>query len=159
MSSFPQRPAAAVQVREFPIGISVSYPRDPAPSADGAVYFVAMNSDLVVRFDPTSKAFRAYDLHRGSQPHGIIADREGTLRITEMGGNRISRLDPKTGALTSYPIPSPDNGPHTPALDPQGNLWFTMQRSGKIGKVDRRLDRVAPPRKAGVDDSGRCDKQ
>ncbi|MBI3014478.1 MAG: lyase [Candidatus Tectomicrobia bacterium] len=140
VSPLPQ--TAAFQVREFPISISVSYPRDPAPSADGAVYFVAMNSDLVVRMDPTTKSFRSYNLPEGSQPHGIVADRDGNLWITAMGGNRISRLNPKTGDLSSYPIPSPGNGPHTPVLDPQDNLWFTMQRSGKIGKVERRTGKV-----------------
>lgn len=132
----------AVQVVEFPITIEVSFPRDPAPAPDGSVWFVAMHSDKVVHFDPATKAFKAYALAGGARPHGVVVDGGGEAWITEMGGNRISRLDPATGKLTHYDLQTRGNGPHTPALDPQGNLWFTMQRSGKIGKLDRQTGRI-----------------
>lgn len=134
--------AAALEVVEFPITVEVSYPRDPAPAPDGAVWLAAMNSDKVIRFDPATKAFRAYDLTSGANPHGVLVDREGEVWITEMGGNRISRLSPATGKIAHYDLATRRNGPHTPALDPQRNLWFTMQRSGKIGKVDRQSGKV-----------------
>ncbi len=134
--------AGALEVTEFPISVEVSYPRDPAPAPDGAVWFVAMNSDKVLRFDPGTKAFKAYDLSSGANPHGVVVGRDGEVWITEMGGNRISRLTPATGKITHYDLATRRNGPHTPALDAQGNLWFTMQRSGKIGKVDRLSGKV-----------------
>lgn len=65
----------------------------------------------------------------GARPHGLVVDRDGEVWITAMGGNRITRLSPATGAFTGYPLQTPDNGPHIPALDGQGNLWFTMHRS------------------------------
>ena len=134
--------AGALEVTEFPITVEVSFPRDPAPAPDGAVWLVAMNSDKVLRFDPATKAFKAYGLSGGANPHGVLVDREGEVWITEMGGNRISRLSPATGKITHYDLATRRNGPHTPALDAQANLWFTMQRSGKIGKVDRQSGKV-----------------
>lgn len=130
--------AGAIEIVEFPITIETSFPRDPAPAPDGSVWFVAMSSHKVIRFDPATKAFKAYDLTNGARPHGVVVDRGGDAWITELGGNRITRLNPATGAFTRYDLQTEGNGPHTPALDAQGNLWFTMQWTGKVGKLDRR---------------------
>jgi len=46
-------------------------------------------------------------------------------------------IDPKTGAVTEYPIPDPNvKDPHTLIFDPSGILWFTAQNANRIGRLD-----------------------
>ena len=73
-------PARALEVTEFPITVDVSFPRDPAPHPDGAVWFVAMSSDKVIRLDPTSeKAEVVKSPSRGTHIRKMATDAEGKV--------------------------------------------------------------------------------
>src|SRR5678815_5313071 len=52
--------------------------------------------------------------------------------------NRIVRLDPATGKLTTYRIPDATvRDPHTMVFDPKsGVAWFTAQQAGAVGRFD-----------------------
>jgi len=52
-------------------------------------------------------------------------------------------LDPKTGAIQEFPLPSDKNaGPHGLVADEDGNIWFTANFGGYIGKLDPRTGKV-----------------
>ena len=70
-------------------------------------------------------------------PYGIVASSD-SLFITRFDGNKVSRIEPETGAvLTDY-----DGGlePLHLAVDPAGNIWFNEQSGHRIGRIRR------PPR-------------
>jgi virginiamycin B lyase len=58
-------------------------------------------------------------------------------------GNYVARLEPKSGAITRYPMPDPDaKDPHTIAFDAQGNLWFTLQNSNMVGHLVKKTGKA-----------------
>ncbi|MDZ4384656.1 MAG: hypothetical protein U0940_04135, partial [Nitrospirota bacterium] len=97
-----------------------------------------------------------------SQPYGIAVDAQGVVWFSGQLANKIGRLDPSSGAIKEYEIPSAkgattDNkwvyspsertppsspsgssagSPLNMAVDSQGVLWFTEQLGNKIGMFD-----------------------
>jgi virginiamycin B lyase len=47
----------------------------------------------------------------------------------------IGRIDPKTGAMKEYPLPSKSK-PHTVTVDKAGGIWYTGNGNATIGKID-----------------------
>jgi streptogramin lyase len=63
----------------------------------------------------------------------IAEGSDGGIWFTDTGGNRIARLPPGGGALSSYPLPTAAAFPHGITSGPDGNVWFTMRDANKIG--------------------------
>ena len=42
----------------------------------------------------------------------------------------------ETGAIKEYPLKTPQSGPHGLTFDKDGNIWFTANSKGYIGKLD-----------------------
>jgi hypothetical protein len=40
-----------------------------------------------------------------------------------------------SGAVTSYPVPTPSASPFAVAAGPDGNVWFTERNAGRIGRI------------------------
>ena len=71
-------------------------------------------------------------------PGQIVTDESGNVYFPQHGGNKISKLDIKTGKVTEYDIPT---GPLSTvvylAIDQKGKkIWFTEVLSNKIGYLD-----------------------
>lgn len=50
-------------------------------------------------------------------------------------GNYVARLDPKTGEFRKYQL-APGTNPHSCLVDAHGNVWYTGNRNGTLGKID-----------------------
>ena len=69
-------------------------------------------------------------------PHGIIEYR-GKVYWVELTGDHVGELDPATGAMTRYPMPTTGAGPHSMWVDSRGNFWYTyFASSGKIARFE-----------------------
>jgi len=80
---------------------------------------------------------------KGAHPHDPAVGPDGALWFTEQMSNKIGRLDPKTGEIKEYTLPSDKNaGPHGLMAGPDGNIWFTANFGGYIGKLDPRTGHV-----------------
>ncbi len=80
---------------------------------------------------------------KGGHPHDPAVGLDGSLWFTEQMANKLGRLDPKTGEIKEYPLPSDKNaGPHGLVADKDGNIWFTANFGGYIGKLDPRSGQV-----------------
>jgi len=80
---------------------------------------------------------------KGGHPHDPAVGADGALWFTEQMVNKLGRLDPKTGAIQEYPLPSDKNaGPHGLVADKDGNVWFTANFGGYIGKLDPHTGKV-----------------
>ena len=97
---------------------------------------------------------KEFPLPSGTGPHGLVEDRDGNVWFTGIDASYIGKLDPKTGAVTQFPIQKAEpmaRGPHTPIFDQKGTLWFTIQ-SGHVGRLipsTGEMKIVAPPSGAG----------
>ncbi len=65
-------------------------------------------------------------------------------------GNVVVKLDPATGKLTPYDVPTPRSELRGMASDAEGNLWVAATASGKLLKAEYRTGKViefTPPTK------------
>ncbi|AMN42089.1 carboxypeptidase regulatory-like domain-containing protein [Rhodoplanes sp. Z2-YC6860] len=92
-----------------------------------------------------------YDLPRKEiQPHDVIVDADGGIWYSHFGEQFLSKLDPKTGKVTDYPIPvlKPDHPKGTLDLevDHNGYIWVGMMYQGGMARFDRKTEqfRVYP---------------
>ena len=91
----------------------------------------------------TDVIYTEYDLpSRTRQPHDVIVDSEGLAWFASFGEQILGSLDPQTGKVTEYPIPTLKPEAPTGILgvrfDKDENVWLGMQFQGGIAKFDRR---------------------
>ena len=130
--------AAQVTVQEYPLPPRLHVHdvwADPAP--DGPVWFSAQRSGQVGRLDPKTGKVELIPLGPDSAPHGVILDTEGAPWLTDGGQNAIVRVDPKTKAVTKWPLPQARGyvNLNTAVFDRAGIHWFTGQ-NGVYGRLD-----------------------
>lgn len=69
-------------------------------------------------------------------PHGILEYR-GRVYWVELTGDHFGELDPTTGTMQRFPLPTKGGGPHSVWVDSRGSFWYTYFAStGKIGRFD-----------------------
>lgn len=85
--------------------------------------------------------------------HGMTIDSENKVFYIEFQGQHVGRLDPETGQMDRFPM-DPDGvvvdekgvagniRGHTPHLDSEENVWFTVIRGNKIGVWNRSTEKV-----------------
>jgi virginiamycin B lyase len=95
---------------------------------------------------PTGRATKViiteYDLPRKEiQPHDVIVDADGMVWYSHFGEQFLSRMDPKTGKVTDYPIPvqkpGAPKGTLDLELDADGNIWIGLMYQTGTAKFDR----------------------
>lgn len=145
--------SAEVRVQSYPV-IEGAHPHDVAPDpAGGAVWYTAQWQGALGRLDPATGKVRHIPLGNGSRPHGVIVGPEGRVWVTDGGLNAIVAVDPRTEAVTPYPLPAGRRNANlnTAAFDGAGVLWFTGQ-NGIYGRLDPkggRMDVFDAPRGVG----------
>jgi streptogramin lyase len=75
------------------------------------------------------------------QPHDVMGDPDGGIYFTYFGDPLLGRLDPKTGEVTSYPIPILKEKAAKGALslyhDHDGNFWVSLMYQAGGAKFDK----------------------
>lgn len=154
MQAAASEPAPATafpaKVTEWPLPKPM-FARSSAVAPDGGVYIAVPNDNKLLRFDPKTQGFRDWDLPNSHQPNSVAIDRKGMVWTTGHGNGTIGKLNPSTGAIAEFSVPSGNgSGPHTLALSNDGEtLWFTMQTGNRIGSVDTLTGRITEYEAAG----------
>jgi virginiamycin B lyase len=112
--------------------------------AQGRVYFTEQGANYIGRFDPASQTFKVFHLPESnghtSGPQDLRFDAAGRLYVTLASAGQIGRLDPSTGALDTWPVPTPASGasdtPWALAVTPGGQVWFGYLAGGAVGRLD-----------------------
>jgi len=132
-----------VEITEWPVPWKDTRPRDPDVAPNGVIWLVGQGGDYAARFDPDTGEFRRKDLPPGTGPHNLIIDWDGTLWIA---GNRqafIGRMSYVTGEVTRFNMPGDDaRDPHTMVFWGRDEIWFTLQWSNKIGRLNKKSGQV-----------------
>ena len=100
---------------------------------------------------PTGKSTQAiittYDLPYEAAPHDTLLDKAGNVWFSDFQHHVISKLDPKTGEVTRYPVPISKPGFPTGGLmitmDRDGNVWEAMMGQTQFAKLDPRTGKVS----------------
>jgi virginiamycin B lyase len=81
----------------------------------------------------------------GSRPHDPAVAPDGSIWYTGQADSTLGRFDPGTAAFKQYPLkPSAPTtrrlpygvGPHGLVADAGGDIWFTAQLAGYVGRLD-----------------------
>ena len=116
----------------------------------GVIYISGNSSNSIIRVNTRDANYQTrtteYRVENpgniNTTPHGIV-EVDGRIWFTELGGDRISVLEPKTGAIQRYRIPTEGAGPHSVWNDSKGIFWYThFAASGKIGRFDPKTQQV-----------------
>ncbi len=138
------------------------YPIDDAGShsviegEDGKIWIVLNKGNHIVSFDPVTEKFDLYPVPDpdktpiGPRPHTHMFDSKGSLWYTEIVGNRVSRLDPKTGKITIIDLPTqPDLfedpfwlWPYGITIDSGDNVYYTKLGGNRVGRIDAETHEV-----------------
>jgi virginiamycin B lyase len=100
---------------------------------------------------PTGKSTQAiittYDLPDGAAPHDTLLDKAGNVWFSDFQHQFISKLDPKSGKVTRYPVPVSKPGFPTGSLmltmDKDGNIWEGMMGQAQIAMLDPKTEKIS----------------
>jgi len=153
-----RRDTPALRARlQFPVGLAID--------ASGRLYVVERAADRIRRIDPSTGAIetiagvgvRGYSGDGGpaaramlNAPNNIAIDPAGNIVFSDTGNQRIRRIDPRTGLITTIvgngtagysgdgvpAVAATIFGPYGLRFDPAGNLYFADTDGQRIRRVD-----------------------
>jgi virginiamycin B lyase len=95
----------------------------------------------------TQAIITTYDLPDDAAPHDTLLDPAGNVWFTDFQHMFISKLDPKTGKVTRYPVPIAKPGSPTGGLmvtmDKDGHIWEAMMGQAVIAELDPKTGKVS----------------
>jgi streptogramin lyase len=109
--------------RITPAGVITEYPVPTTVTPSPAIKLVGIPPK------PTSNVLGS------SQPRGLVTGPDGDLWFGEFAADKIGRLDPTTGTITEFPVPTDNSIPFGITGGPDGNLWFAENNAGKFGVI------------------------
>ena len=83
--------------------------------------------------------FDQWDVPQGTMPfvpHDPAFATDGSGWYSAFGANTLGRIDPTTGHIKQFPLPTAESGPHGLIADRDGRVWYTGNRAGLIGRLD-----------------------
>jgi len=102
------------------------------------VWIAASYDNKLIRFDIALKQTREYKIEgENSWPFNVALGPDGIVWFTERAAGKIGRLNPGTGEVRHYDIPTPNCGPAGLAVDMRsGRVWFTESYADRVGVLD-----------------------
>ena len=121
--------------------------------------------DTVLKFDNDASniVYVEYEMPGPSRmPFSTAPGENGYLWIPNFGSaNKITRLDPQTGAMEDFAVPNVGTAAiHSAVEAPDGSVWLAEQASNKLGRWDPKTKKVTEyqdpfePGKEGVKEGG-----
>lgn len=103
---------------------------------DGAEWFtVFRNNGPIARVDKDGKITKFTPPTQG-KPQRLEFDSNGMVWFSERVGNKIGRLDPKTGEIKEYDLPGPDASPYAIGIDRNHMVWYASHETDVLGRLD-----------------------
>lgn len=102
-----------------------------APGENGAVWF----TDLSGRIGRAAREAALSVTSVPGGPFGIARAADGSIWVSHVSANRLSRIDPATLAVTEVEIPTMNSGPAGIALGGDGAIWFAERSANKMARV------------------------
>ena len=129
---------------QFPIPETGAIPASLALDSLGRIWFTDQNknSPSVWALNETASppTFRQYLTNTPtSTPVFVLADNvTNDVWFTDITANNIGKIDPLTGQITKYPVPTSNSGPAELALqNGTSYLWITESFANKVARFDR----------------------
>jgi streptogramin lyase len=71
-----------------------------------------------------------------SRPRRGRVDAQDRLWFAEYGGNAIGMLDPASGDIKEWKVPTPWSAPYDAVVDKNGNAWTGSMLTDRIARLD-----------------------
>ncbi len=126
-----------------------AYPHSIDIDANGRVWWnghFTVDPELIGALDPTTGEVMRYEVPRGPDadvptgestiPYGLRVAPDGTVWATQLRGGHLIRLDPETGEIRQWKLPSAYAGPRRPDVAPDGTVWIPEYSAGKLARFD-----------------------
>lgn len=118
--------------------------RDPHTlvfDAAGDIWFTAQQSGFVGRLATRTGKIDLIKLDRlpngrSSLPYGIVMDAKGAPWFCEFGTNKLVTINPRTLALTRYPLAHERTRPRRIAPTTDGAIWYVDYARGFLGRLE-----------------------
>jgi streptogramin lyase len=145
------RVSLAGTVTEFATGLSpMSTPNWITAGPDGNVWFTEMTGNHVGRITPQGAITEFFTGITSSSPQQIITGPDQNLWFMERGTpSKLARLNPASGHIDEYPLPTAASAGTGIAVGPDGNLWIT--ESANPGRIARAVvSQLVPNTSSGI---------
>jgi virginiamycin B lyase len=118
-----------------PVGVAAGKRANGHP---GVLWIAASFDNKILRFDTTTEEVRPYAIDGDDAwPFNIAIAPDGMLWFTQRASGRLGRLDPDSGDIEHFDLPTPGAGPAGMAIDPRdGTVWFGEGYADRIGRLD-----------------------
>ena len=70
-------------------------------------------------------------------PYGLRVAPDGTVWATQLRGGHLIRIDPATGDVRQFAMPSAHAGPRRPDVAPDGAVWIPLHSAGQLARFAR----------------------
>jgi streptogramin lyase len=112
-------------------------------NVDGKVWVEDSGTYTIYRVDILSGKFEVFQPFPIPSPnlYDISSDVQNNVYFTVFGRGDIGRVDAKTGAIKTWPTPTPASQPRRGALDATGKMWFGEYHGDKFGMFDTKTER------------------
>jgi len=141
---------ATEEWKTYPYPIKDAGAHSVIEGPDGNIWLVLNKSNHIASFNPGTEKFTLYPVPDpgkmpiGPRPHTHMFDSKGKLWYTEIAGNRVSRLDPKTGEITVFNLPEQPQlfedsfwlWPYGLTIDSLDNVYYTKLGGNRVGRID-----------------------
>lgn len=133
--------ADTVNIREWLVPWPDTAPSDPVVDARGRIWFVG--TDYIANFSRDSEEFNRYDLRKGTVPGGLLVATDRKLWFTSRKRRHLGSLDPSTGRVTTIDMPDRKaREPRSMIFDREGDIWFTVEDGGFVGRLRLATDDI-----------------
>ena len=99
----------------------------------GTIWFTMQGAGRVGRLDVSSGKIVEYKMP--GNPYGLALDQQGNVWVCRMAADKLGRVDAKTGQVSEFSTGA-GSAPRRIAAAPDGTLWVTLYRSGKLLHFD-----------------------
>jgi virginiamycin B lyase len=99
----------------------------------GTIWFTMQGAGRVGRLDVSSGKIVEYKMP--GNPYGLALDQQGNVWVCRMAADKLGRIDAKTGQVSEFSTGA-GSAPRRIAAAPDGTLWVTLYRSGKLLHFD-----------------------
>ncbi len=70
------------------------------------------------------------------KPQRLQIDTDGMVYFSERQGNKIGRLDAKTGTFREFALPGPEASPYAIGIDLEHRIWYSSHEQDTLGRLD-----------------------
>jgi virginiamycin B lyase len=127
--------AATSTLVEYPVPGS---PQNIAVESPGKVWFTLSDQNMIGRLAVTSTV--DYEIitytvtTTNSVPYDLVYA-DSMIWFTEYTGNQIGRLDPSTGNIDEFAIPTANSAPTGIDVAPNGQVWFVERDGNNLARL------------------------